>query len=105
LSKIFKNELNNWINELLKNKKLRIFCQSNNYFTIHPHEKKVEFDEANEKLKDIVKKSGLYHLEIGFSPSLKFTQEGNYFLSKKDLFGKKIETFNARVGFLDCLTS
>lgn len=96
LSKVSKNELNNWINELLKNNKIiKVFGDSNNCFIIHSREKKVEFDNTNEKLKNVFKKSGLYHFEIGFSPSLKFTQEGKYFHSKNDMFGKKIETFNA----------
>jgi hypothetical protein len=104
LSKVYKNELINWINDILKNNKIiRVFCDSHNSFIIHSHEKKVEFKETDKKLKDIVKKSGLYHFEIGFSPSLKFTQEGNYFLSKDYIFGKKIETFNAYEGWLSML--
>jgi hypothetical protein len=87
---ISKNDLSKWfIKQLDNQQRVRVECTPEFSFTIDHLQKKVISDNSD-LLRIILEKSGFYHLEIGFNPSLGKGRNANYLSS----VSQKIETFN-----------
>lgn len=87
---ISKNDLSEWLlKQLNNNKSLYVECPHDFQYVIDHDHKNFISEDSSEKLKTILEKSGFYHLEIGFSPSLDKDLDVN------NLSSSKIETINA----------